>query len=250
MQGVNDGPRCFRGRHKAVDDISGQVLAGCLQHGRNIGQRRSALAAEHRQSPQTAIADIVHARRQRSYSHRRVSAACRCDPQAAALERNVDDVHPERKLEQFPGKMRRRAGTGRGIAVLPRIGLGQRNQFIDARGGNRGMDDKDMRRRIQQGNRGEVVDRIIGQFGVEAAADGNAAAHGKQGVAIRCRARNSHHAQIAAGTAHVLDDERLTEGLRELDRHQPCGRIGLPARPACDDDANRLDRIGLCNCRA
>ena len=49
----------------------------------------------------------------------------------------------------------------------------------------------------------------------------------------------------AAGSRHVLDDDRLPERFLELRRHQPRRHVGEPARLAGDDEADRLAGIVL-----
>src|SRR5262249_12771413 len=64
-------------------------------------------------------------------------------------------------------------------------------------------------------------------------------------VAVRWRARDHLGGDIGGGTRPVLDDERLTEPLRQPFRHEPRRDVDRLAGGKADDDAHRPVWIGL-----
>src|SRR5262249_55660531 len=64
-------------------------------------------------------------------------------------------------------------------------------------------------------------------------------------VTIRGRGHDRLDADIATGARPILDDERLTEPLRQPFAYQARDDIGWAAREIADDQAHRPRRIGL-----
>ncbi len=220
-------------------------MTGRLHHAGNVRQRGGTFAAEHSQRPQLATADIGHRGRQRRDRNRHVPAERRGGGRTAAVERHVRDVDTQRQLEQFASEMRGRATAGRGVAVFAGACLGQRHQFVDALGWDRGMHHQHMRRRAHQRNRLEVLVGIVGDFRIEADIGDEVAGGAEDRIAVRRGARGGAHGDVAAAAGHVLDVERLPETFRQLRCDQPRRGVALPAGAGGDDDPHRAGRIGL-----
>src|SRR4029434_1703953 len=62
------------------------------------------------------------------------------------------------------------------------------------------------------------------------------------------RPRHRFHADVAAGSATILDYELLPEALGKLLRQRPCDLAAPTARWRRYYDAHRLDWIRLCSC--
>ena len=122
--------------------------------GRNVRQGRRALAAEHGEPAQLALADVAHGRRQRRERDRRVAADGRVDRQGGAVERHGDEVETVLLLEQLAGEMRRRAGRWLREAVFAGIGLHQIDELLERLAGKPGCAETTL---------GEAATRVIGE---------------------------------------------------------------------------------------
>ena len=152
---------------------------------------------------------------------------------AAALEH---DVFQLRQLladfQHFELNLRRGADRRRRAVELVRIGAGERDEFLHRFRRQVGLDHEGIGRGGQFANPHEVLGRVIGDLVVERGVDRIGVGRQQDGVAVRVRARDGTHADIAAGAADVLDDEGLAGRLLKRSRRR-CGRQCRTVRPAC-----------------
>src|SRR5262245_13693523 len=108
------------------------------------------------------------------------------------------------------------------------------------------MHDKHGRHGDERGDGGEIAQRLIAEIGIERRVDRHRAGIAEhQHVTVGRRRRHHLGRHHAAGTRHVLDHERLAEGIRELLRKEPRQHVGIAARRRRGDKPHRLGRIGL-----
>src|SRR5262249_24856150 len=89
------------------------------------------------------------------------------------------------------------------------------------------------------------LDKIVVELLVERRVDHIIGADGEQRVAIRGRTHDGLSSDIAAGARPVLNDELLTELLRQPLTYYARDDVNRLARGKSDDDARRPRRISL-----
>jgi len=75
-------------------------------------------------------------------------------------------------LEHLAGKMQDGAVAGGPVGELAGLRFHQRRQFLHASGRRAGVHDQHQWRRGHQGNGGEVLDGVVGKFGIQTGIDG------------------------------------------------------------------------------
>jgi hypothetical protein len=161
----------------------------------------------------------------------------------AALTGHVLDVDAGRGAEHLSGEMAGRAETGRPIVQLAGVLLGERDKIGEAFHRLRGMHHYRDRHERDQREWREILDRVIGQPGIERGVDrmGTDGAD-QQRLAVGRRFRHDVGADRPAGAAAVVDQngrlQRLTQHLRKRPRHD----FGWPASRERHHDADLLAR--------
>ncbi|MNQ84356.1 hypothetical protein D3C85_994820 [compost metagenome] len=110
--------------------------------------------------------------------------------------------------------------------------------------GELGVQLQDVGHRDDQGDRHEVLDRVVGQLGVDGLIDGVRAdrAH-QQGVAIGRGARGFRRADVAAGARLVVHHHGLVPALAQFGRHHARGDVGGAAGGEGHDDLHVAFRV-------
>ena len=188
--------------------------------------------------------DVRRGRSQIGKTDRRLIGDNGLDRRRAAAIGHARLVKLEIELEQFGGELRRGAETGIGDGIFARIGLQQRDQFLDRLGRNRGMREHDIRRCAGQCDRCEILVRIVGIVGVKARIDHEARTRHQDRRAVGRGTGDLGHADIAAGAGTVLDIELLAEALRQLVGQQPRHEVARAAGGERRDDLHRMGGIG------
>ena len=117
------------------------------------------------------------------------------------------------------------------------------NSFI-VRGRQLGLHGEHVRRGGELADADEILERIVRQGAVQARIDHVGAGREQDGVAVGVGARGQPHADIAAGAALVLHDERAADRLLHGSRHDAGNDVGRPARRVRHHDPDRPVRIG------
>src|SRR4051812_25974098 len=94
-------------------------------------------------------------------------------------------------------------------------------------------------------NWSDVADEIEIELVVERRIDGIRRIGEQKGIAIRSRTHDCLGADVAASTGPILNDELLTEPLRQPLSDRARGDIGRTARRESDDDAHGPRWIAL-----
>src|SRR5215471_20705748 len=92
----------------------------------------------------------------------------------------------------------------------------KRAEFLHALSGHRRMHHKRFRRSCSDGDRLEIVHRVIGNLRIEAGVDPHRRTSNHQRVAIRWRPRRHSRTDIAASAGAVLNKKLLPKLIREL----------------------------------
>src|SRR5262245_32687065 len=103
---------------------------------------------------------------------------------------------------------------------LDRLGLGIGDELVNCVGRHRWMHRYGVRLAVNVCDRCDVADEIETELVIERGVDGVPTADYEQGVAVRRCAHDRLGADIAARAWSILDDERLTEPLRQPLTHQ------------------------------
>src|SRR5438132_7000461 len=111
--------------------------------------------------------------------------------------------------------------------------------------GNEGFTSMTLRHAIDARDRRDILDKIVVELFVERGVDHIIRADGEQRVAIWWRTHDGLSSDIAAGARPVLNDELLTELLREPLTYYARDDVNRLARGKSNDDAHRPRRIGL-----
>ena len=155
---------------------------------------------------------------------------------------------PAISLNNSPGHVDAGADAGRSEVELAGIGFRVGDELGNGGDRDRLVHHQDVRHADHARDRRDVTNEIEAQLVVERVVDRVRRNHLEQRVAVR---RGLHHGlgpDIAAGARPVLDDDRLTEPLRQPLRHQTGQDVGPAAGGEADDDAHRLRRVGLRDC--
>src|SRR5271156_99397 len=140
--------------------------------------------------------------------------------------------------------------AGRSHVEFTGICLGEGDELRNRVGRNRWVHFHDLGYADDTGDRRDVVNEIEIELAIKRRVDRVPRADQEQRIAIRGRAYYRLGADIAAGTWPVLDDEWLSEPLREPLPHQTGEDIGNASRGKTNDKAHRLRGIGLRACNA
>src|SRR5438132_1351002 len=95
------------------------------------------------------------------------------------------------------------------------------------------------------GDRRDVADEIEVELVIECRVERVEGTDYEQGVAVCRRAHDRLGCDVAAGSRTVVDDERLTEPLREPLTYQACRDVRTASGREANNDAHRPRRIGL-----
>ena len=170
---------------------------------------------------------------------------------AASLVRNVKHVDACAAFEHFPRQPLRPASARGRETQLPGSGPGVGNEFPQRLDRHRRVNHEHQRHGAHDCNRHQVFFEAVldGRF-FERRIDrvrGHRAQ--QQGVAVRRCLGDSVRADIAAGTAAVVDDDALTHNSRQPLRHHPADHVCGAARREWHDQPDRLVGIGGCGNR-
>ncbi len=149
-------------------------------------------------------------------------------------------------LEQLAIQVRNAALAGRGVAVLARVGLQQRDEFLEILGRHLGVHGQHVRHVHQVGDRREVLDRIVRILGVGGGVGRHRAHSGDaERVAVRRGLGQRVGADRAAATATVLHHHGLAQLAAQRVGHGAADDVGGAARRERYDQADRLVGIRL-----
>src|SRR5215468_9421536 len=192
-----------------------------------LGERPQFAALDEREAGGGAVDDVVDRAGQESLHRRR-----------AAVERNVLHVETGLAVEQVAGEARR--DDPGAVVELAGTGFGARDQLFDGLRPILGANVQQRRVLGRERDRGEVLERIIGQAaggdGIEHHGDIH---HGEQGVAVGRHFGDARGRDRGVGAGLVLDHYRLAPHLAHALAEHAGEDVGRPARGKRHDDAHR-----------
>ena len=201
--------------------------------------------AHHRERAQAALRKVWQSRSQRREGNRRMPGHGRGDRRAAAVERHMDQVEPERETELLADEMHRGADASRGVIVTARIRPDELDEFLDAPRRYGRMDPEAKGDVGSQRDRIKIVIGIVGYPLIEARIDDEGIDGHQHGVAVMGAARRLCGADIAAGARQVLYIELLAETLRKPLADVAREHVSRAPYGERNDHAYRSRRIGL-----
>src|SRR5438552_5818274 len=141
--------------------------------------------------------------------------------------------------------MRRRADPARSKVDLPRIGFRIGDELGDVVSWDRQVYLHHVSQSHRPGNRDAVADEVEGKPFVERRVDGVVRADEDDSVTIWRSAECGLHADIAARTDPVLDDELLAQMIRQILADDARNDVVGAARRKANNPVHRPCRIGL-----
>src|SRR5712692_9125758 len=216
-----------------------------LRNGRNIRQPLVALVGRYCERPEGTALDLRHHRCQDFKRHLHVIALQRKDDRGRCLERNNLRLDSRHRLEKFRSEVLRAADVDRADVELVGIRPCRRNQFTHR---------ADLRIRVHHhyevkkadgGNRGKVVQRVVGQRLEQGRAHRIAVGDEEQGVAVWFRLRDRFRRDDSPSARPVLDEHLLTHRLAHFLREDAGGDVGYTAGSEGHDDLHRPGRVAL-----
>ena len=161
----------------------------------------------------------------------------------AALVRHMHDVDAGHRLEQFGRQMRRAAEARRAVEELTGLRFGERDEFRHRFRRNIRIDRHQVRHPCDDGDRLDVLDRIVGHVLLNILVDRVGARRADdEGVAVRIGLGDEIGGDVAACARLVLDDELLAVFFRELLRHEAAENVGGAAGGERHDEFHRMVR--------
>ena len=158
---------------------------------------------------------------------------------------NVIHLQARLQFKRFHRQVVRPAVSGRAIEQA-RFGLGQRDQFLDARNTCAGMGDQVERRGRRQTHRHQMLERLERCIARKMRVDGDDRRIGhQQGVTIRLRRHDQLRGQQPACARTVVHNDLLAHVLRKFLANRARQHIGRATGCGGHNNADRLVWKGL-----
>ncbi|MNT11600.1 hypothetical protein D3C72_1464910 [compost metagenome] len=147
-------------------------------------------------------------------------------------------VHAGLGLQQFARQMQDAAAAGRSVVDLAGL-RARRLQQVRHRSIGRVLRHHDhQRRRADDGDRRNVLDRVIRHAFVQAGVDGVVGRHDGQRVAVRLGGYQLPRAGYARRARQIFHDQRLRQGLAQMLGHHAGNHVGGGAGRGRHDQAD------------
>ena len=151
------------------------------------------------------------------------------------------------RLEKLAAEMLKAADARRREIQLAGFFFGERDEFFDRVDRNARMDGENVRPGADLADRGEGLDRIVGQL-VQGGIDRVRGRDDEKRVTIGLRFRRGFSADDPSRPAAVVRDDLLAEPFGQFSCDEAPDDVVAPTRRKRNDEAHRLTRIGLCRC--
>jgi hypothetical protein len=181
---LHDGVGRSCGRVHALEGFRHEAGKALLLHRRHIGQVEPALVRCDGERAQGAGLYVRMGRRQRGDADRRGLGEQRLDRRPRAVVGDVLDRDAGLELQQFRRQVRRRALAGIDDVELLFVGLRFVDQLLDRGEGRGGMDQDDVGRGAELGDRQEILERIVAGIAEQARIDHETGRRNQERVAV------------------------------------------------------------------
>ena len=153
----------------------------------------------------------------------------------------MNHINPGRGLERFARQVAGRTHAAAAECKLARVLLAIRDQFFDGVDPQPWVDRHHERHEADHANRGEILDRIVGQVGIETRVGPmrGAVSH-QERIAVGRRFCHVARAYDSIGSRLVVDHDADIQIAAHLLGHQTRQVV---VGPACREGRNRLDRL-------
>ena len=216
-----------RQHHVARADIDA-CQAG-LRHRGKVGRQRCAPVTDDRQRLQLAALHVGQHVGQREHPDLDVTRQQIRQRGSVAAIGHLVELHAGLLHEKQAGQVVRCAHAGRRVVDLPRLLLGEFDQFLHIVGRKCRVCSEHDRCRGEVGDRHEVLHGVELQVGKDVFEDRGGVAVDDQRVAGRRRGGGRRHADRRACTALVVDDDRLSDLAGHALGQLPGDGVGAPS---------------------
>ncbi len=157
----------------------------------------------------------------------------------------MDHVHASAAFEQLGGEMLGGTNARRAEIELARIGLGVGDQLGDGFHRQGRIYHQHVGLHRNQGDRCEILQRIVADGAVEADVHGHRRAGHRQRVAVGLGLGHGLETDVAAGAGTILDDDGLAEVFSQLLPHNAGHDVDAAARREGHHELDRFGRVVL-----
>jgi hypothetical protein len=148
-------------------------------------------------------------------------------------------------LEQFTGNVSRTSIAARAHADLAGIGFSVGDELGNSRDRKRWIDLHDMRHTDDARNRRNITNEVVVEFFEQCCIDCCRSTDHEKRIAVCRRTHDRLYTDIPATAGTVLDEELLTEALRQQLSNEARSNVVHATGCKWDNDAHRPRRIGL-----
>jgi hypothetical protein len=219
----------------------------CFAQGGDLRQRRLTPFRRHGERPQPASLDVGQGGGD-GVDHRLDLAGQQILPHGpGAAVGDVDHVEAAALGDQLHHHVVGAAIAGGAVVQAPRLGEHECHELRECRGADAWMNHEHDGKAAEQGNRGEIGDRIERQPDAQRRREGVTGRRGhEQRVAVGCAARDMLAGNSAVAAGPVVDDDAAPERLAQALGDQPRGDVGAAAGRERNHQADRLFGPGMC----
>ncbi len=227
---IHDIGRHSRGHHDRGPERGLAAGHAAFRHGGDIGKHGIARVAHDRERSDRAFAHLLQRRRNRA--DRQVDAALNEVERRLrrTAVRHVHDVDVGAALEQLAGKVRERAGAGRGVAELAGLRLGEAHELGECLHRQLPRRHEHERRAADHADRREIPERVERQPRGQRLARGMGGGVGKpERVSVRRRLGDHIGADDRAAADAVVHHDLLAEPVPHFGRDDAGDGVGAAA---------------------
>src|SRR6266849_6561427 len=236
--------------HHAIPIVGLDLRVANFAHRRQVRQRLHPQPAPNRKRLDGASRDLWQQNRYVEEHDVNLMADEIIHSRRGAPIGHMDDVDLGAGAEQLAGEMRHAARAGRPVVDGARLRFGKGDQFLHIGDRYSGGGDQELRYPGDEGDRGEILERIIENLLLQGGADRQRAGAGdRDRITIRLGLRHVIGAERARGAGAVVDDDQLPEQLLHLLAEHPADDVVRSARRKGYNESNRLVGIILGVCR-
>src|SRR6266404_409506 len=246
IQFFNDRRRRPGRGHHAVPIVGLDLRVANLAHRRQVRQRLHAQPAPNRKRLDGASLDLRQQNRYVEEHDVNLMTDEIVHGRRGAAIGHMDDVDLGTGAKQLAGEMRHAARAGRPVVDGAGLRFGKGDQLAHIGDRDRGGGDQQLRHPGDEGDRREILERIIENLLLQGGADRQrAGARDRDGVTIRLGLSHIIGPERTARAGTIVDDDQLPEQLLHLLAKDASDDVVRPARREGYNEPYRLSWIIL-----